>query len=218
MSAGGTVYIVDDDPAVRESIDALLCAEGFVTRTFGSPRAFLEGFEPAGVACVLLDLRMPEMDGLAVLETLAPARRGTPVIMMTAHGDVPMAVRAMQAGAFDFVEKPFEKDRLLGSIERAASAGAPSAPASGPAPDPGPDPRPDPGLRARFEGLTPREMDVMRQLVIGHPNKMIGHNLGMSPRTVEIHRGRVMEKTGAESLSHLVRMAIRAGFDPDIGG
>jgi two-component system, LuxR family, response regulator FixJ len=205
----GTVYIVDDDLAVRESIDALLCAEGYVTAAFGSPREFLERFEPEGVACVLLDVRMPEMNGLAVLERLAPTRRGTPVIMMTAHGDVPMAVRAMQAGAVDFVEKPFEKDRLLASIERATAAAAPSAPAA--------DAAPDPGLRARFEQLTPREMDVMRQLVIGHPNKVIGHNLGMSPRTVEIHRGRVMEKTGAESLSHLVRMAIRAGFDPDAG-
>jgi two-component system response regulator FixJ len=209
MTAGGIVYIVDDDPAVRESIDALLCAEGFATASFGSPCEFLDRFEPAGAACVLLDVRMPGMDGLAVLERLAPAERGTPVIMMTAHGDVPMAVRAMQAGAADFVEKPFEKNRLLGSIARAAAAGAPSGPSAGRAPDP--------GLRARFEGLTPRETDVMRQLVIGHPNKIIGHNLGMSPRTVEIHRGRVMEKTGAESLSHLVRMAMRAGFDPDAG-
>jgi two-component system, LuxR family, response regulator FixJ len=207
MRAGGTVYIVDDDPAVRESIDALLCAEGFVTAAFGSPREFLDRFDPSGGACVLLDVRMPEMDGLAVLERLAPAQRGTPVIMMTAHGDVPMAVRAMQAGAIDFVEKPFEKDRLLGSIERARAVGAPPGAAA--------DSAPDPGLRARFDALTPREMEVMRQLVIGHPNKIIGHNLGMSPRTVEIHRGRVMEKTGAKNLSHLARMAIRAGFDPD---
>jgi two-component system, LuxR family, response regulator FixJ len=140
-----------------------------------------------------------------VLEQLAIAHGRVPVIMMTAHADVPMAVRAMQAGAADFVEKPFEEGRLVGSIERASAAGGPAAPAPGPA------------LRARFQQLTPRELDVMRQLVIGHPNKVIGHNLGMSPRTVEIHRGRVMEKTGAESLSHLVRMAIRAGFDPDSG-
>jgi two-component system response regulator FixJ len=205
MSAEATVYIVDDDAAVRESIDALLCSEGFVTAAFGSPREFLERFKPAGVACVLLDVRMPEMDGLAVLERLAPAGRGTPVIMITAHGDVPLAVRAMQAGAVDFVEKPFEKDRLIGSIRRATAAGLPSPPAV------------DLALKARFEQLTPREMDVMRELVIGHPNKIIGRNLGMSPRTVEIHRGRIMEKTCAESLSHLVRMAMRAGFDPDQG-
>jgi two-component system response regulator FixJ len=117
-----------------------------------------------------------------------------------------MAVRAMQAGAVDFVEKPFEQDRLLGSIERATAGGAPAASASGTA------------VRERFAQLTPRELDVMRQLVIGHPNKIVGHNLGMSPRTVEIHRGRIMEKTRAESLAHLVRMAIRAGFDPESGG
>jgi two-component system, LuxR family, response regulator FixJ len=203
MSTAGTIYIVDDDSAVRESIEALLSSSGFATAAFASPRAFLESFDPAGVACVLLDVRMPEMDGLAVLETLAPAERGIPVIMMTAHGDVPMAVRAMQAGAVDFVEKPSAKARLLDSIERATAAGAPPAPL------------PDPALRDRFEQLTPRELDVMRQLVIGHPNKIIGHNLGMSPRTVEIHRGRVMEKTGADSLAHLVRMAVRAGFDPE---
>ncbi len=146
---------------------------------------------------------MPGLDGLAVLERMGAARAGVPVIMVTGHADVPVAVRAMQAGAVDFVEKPFEPDHLLSSIERALAA-APPAPITV-----------DPELRQRFAQLTPREIDVMRQLVIGHPNKIIGHNLGMSPRTVEIHRGRVMEKTGAESLSHLVRMAIKAGYDPD---
>ncbi len=149
---------------------------------------------------------MPGLDGLAVLDRLGASRAGVPVIMVTGHADVPMAVRAMQAGAVDFVEKPFEPGRLLSSIERALSL-SPPTPTS-----------PSPELRERFEALTPRETEVMRELVIGHPNKIIGHNLGMSPRTVEIHRGRVMEKTGAESLSHLVRMAMKAGYDPDAPG
>lgn len=202
-----SVVVVDDDPAVRESVEALLSAHGLAAKAFGSAGEFLDRFDPGTAACVLLDVRMPGMDGLTLLERLGPARQGVPVIMVTGHGDVPMAVRAMQAGAVDFVEKPFEHDRLMQSIERAIGGGMPLPTATA-----------DPELRRRFGQLTPREMDVMRQLVIGHPNKIIAHNLGMSPRTVEIHRGRVMEKTGAESLSHLVRMAIRAGHDPDRAG
>ncbi|HUF86928.1 MAG TPA: response regulator [Thermohalobaculum sp.] len=198
---GGKVCVVDDDPAVLESLEALLASVGFETEAYGSAQAFLEGFDPDRAACILLDVAMPRMDGLTLLETLGAARRGVPVIMVTAHGDVPMAVRAMQAGAADFVEKPFEPDRLLACIERAVARAAPE-----PA---------DAGLRAVFGQLTPREAEVMRQMVIGHPNKIIAHHLGLSPRTVEIHRGRVMQKTGAGSLSHLVRMAIRAGYDPD---
>jgi two-component system response regulator FixJ len=143
------------------------------------------------------------MDGLTLLETMGADRRGVPVIMVTGHGDVPLAVRAMQAGAADFLEKPFEAARLLQSIEQAIKSAA-SAPATT-----------DDNLTAQFARLTPRETDVMRQMVIGHPNKIIAYNLGLSPRTVEIHRGRVMQKTGAESLSHLVRLAIKAGHDPD---
>lgn len=211
---GGTIYIVDDDAAVCESTEALVSALGHPTAAFTSSAEFLARFDPAGAACVLLDVRMPGMDGLALLEALGRRPASVPVIMVTGHGDVPMAVRAMRAGAADFVEKPFAPDRLLGSIERAV-AQAQAAPAQPPAPPAPGDPVGDPALGGRFALLTPREADVMRQLVIGHPNKVIAHNLGMSPRTVEIHRGRVMEKTGAESLSHLVRMAIRAGFDPD---
>lgn len=198
------ICIVDDDPAVCESLEALLASAGFEIEAFQSARAFLEGFDPSGAACLVLDVRMPEMDGLTLLETLGAARQGVPVIMMTAHGDMPMAVRAMRAGATDFVEKPFEPDRLLQSIAQAVQRATPEPAAS------------ENGFRARFEELTPREREVMRQMVIGHPNKIIAHKLGLSPRTVEIHRGRVMHKTGAESLSHLVRMALKAGYDPDV--
>jgi two-component system, LuxR family, response regulator FixJ len=125
-----------------------------------------------------------------------------PVVMMTAHGDVPMAARAMRAGAADFVEKPFRQEALLGSLAAAIAR-------------PAPQPAADNVLRERFADLTPRETEVMRQMVAGLPNKLIAHALGMSPRTVEIHRGRVMQKTGAGSLAQLVRMAIRAGCAPD---
>jgi len=199
----GKIYVVDDDAAVSDSIEALLSSVGFEAETFGSARQFLESFDPSGAACILLDVRMPGMDGVTLLESMGAIRRGVPVIMVTGHGDVPLAVRAMRAGAADFVEKPFEKARLLQCIEQAIKSAAPAVIET------------DPNLTARFAKLTPREMDVMRQVVIGHPNKTIAINLGLSPRTVEIHRGRVMRKTGAESLSHLVRLAIKAGHDPD---
>ncbi len=204
MTTGnGKIYVVDDDEAVGDSIEALLSSVGYEAEVFVSAGQFLESFDPSGAACILLDVRMPGMDGLTLLERMGADRRGVPVIMVTGHGDVPLAVRAMQAGAADFVEKPFEEARLLQSIEQAISNAA-SAPTAT-----------DDNLTALFARLTPRETDVMRQVVIGHPNKIIAYNLGLSPRTVEIHRGRVMQKTGAESLSHLVRLAIKAGHDPD---
>jgi two-component system response regulator FixJ len=206
MSAGGKICLVDDDEGVRESLEALLWANGFETECFASAADFLARFDPAGVACVLIDVRMPGMDGLELLRTLGPARVRVPVVMMTAHADVPTAVRAMQAGAADFVEKPFSASRLLESIRQAVARAAPAPAAAA-----------DPDALARFATLTPRETEVMQQMVVGLPNKLIAYKLGMSPRTVEIHRSRVMQKTSASSLSHLVRMALRAGIDPDPG-
>ncbi|HRO11114.1 response regulator [Amaricoccus sp.] len=203
MSAEGRLCLVDDDPSVRESLEALLSVAGFDVSAYGSAEDFLAGFDPERTACVLLDVRMPGMDGLDLLESLD--RRSVPIVIMTGHADVPTAVRAMKAGAADFVEKPFTSARLLDSIRGAIARSTPGRPSL------------DPELRNRFAALTPRETEVMQQMVIGLPNKLIAHHLGMSPRTVEIHRGRVMQKTGADSLSHLVRMAIRAGLDPDAG-
>jgi two-component system response regulator FixJ len=202
-SSEGTVYVVDDDTAVRESLEALLSSVGFETVLFGDAADFLQRFEPSGAACILLDVRMPGMDGLTLLERLGDNRKGIPVVIMTGHADVPMAVRAIRGGAADFVEKPFSSTRLLESIQSAITRSAPQLVAA------------DPELKARFAGLTRRETEVMQQMVVGLPNKLIAHKLEMSPRTVEIHRGRVMQKTGAKSLSHLVRMAIRAGLEPD---
>ena len=205
-SSEGTVYVVDDDTAVRESLEALLSSVGFETVSFGSAAEFLQRFEPSGAACILLDVRMPGMDGLTLLERLGDNRKGIPVVIMTGHADVPMAVRAIRGGAADFVEKPFSSTRLLESIQSAITRSAPQLVAV------------DPELKARFAGLTPRETEVMQQMVVGLPNKLIAHKLEISPRTVEIHRGRVMQKTGAKSLSHLVRMAIRAGLEPEASG
>jgi two-component system response regulator FixJ len=197
----GRVYVVDDDAAVRDSLEALLASAGSETEACGSAAEFLLRFEPSGAACVLLDVRMPGMDGLTLLERLGDERRGIPVVVMTGHPDVPMAVRAIRAGATDFVEKPFAGAQLLESVRQAIARAAPRR------------------GRRRVAGAirrpNPREREVMQQMVIGLPSKLIAHPLGMSPRTVEVHRGRVMQKTRADSLSHLVRMAIRAGLDPE---
>lgn len=199
-----TVYVIDDDPGVRESLEALLVTHGHAVVACGSAADFLARFDPAGASCILLDVRLPGMDGLTLLETLGAGRQGVPVVMMTAHGDVPMAARAMRAGAADFVEKPFAADALLESLAGAIARTASTAES-------------DPAVACRFASLTPREREVMERMVEGLPNKLIAHALGMSPRTVEVHRGRVMQKTGAGSLAQLVRLAIRAGCVPGDG-
>ena len=195
---GRAIYVVDDDAGVLESLDALLSAHGHPVVACASAADFLARFDPSRAACILLDIRLPGMDGLTLLEILGSRRHGVPVVMMTAHADVPMAARAMRAGAADFVEKPFEAEALFASL---AGAVARTVPAEG-----------DPALRRRFESLTPREREVMERMVEGLPNKRIAHALGMSPRTVEVHRGRIMHKTGVGSLAQLVRLAIGAGF------
>jgi two-component system, LuxR family, response regulator FixJ len=204
------VFVVDDDEAVRDSLAVMLEAEGLAVEAFASGRALLEALAPGGRAgCVVADVRMPDMDGLELLERLMARDGGgggrLPVIIMTGHGDVPMAVRAMKAGAVDFIEKPFTPELILATVRRhleppgdAARGGAPGGEGD--------------GVARRLEQLTPREREVLEQLVIGRQKKVIAHELDISPRTVEIHRARVMEKMGARSLSHLVRMALAAGI------
>ena len=204
-----TLVIVDDDEAVRDSLGALLEVHGFETTKFADATSFLNALPLATAHCLLLDVRMPDMSGLDVLKELPNRAPDLPVVIITGHGDVPMAVEALHAGAGDFIEKPFDEHKLLEAISRAVENRKANENAEAALPV-------DPELKAIFERLTPREMDVMRQLVIGHPNKIIAHNLGLSPRTVEIHRSRVLEKTQAQSLSHLVRMAIKGGLDPEM--
>jgi two-component system response regulator FixJ len=196
------VIVVDDDEAVLDSLQIMLEAEGFAVETFARARLLLETYERAGGSCIVTDVRMPDMDGMALLQALR--RRGPmpPVIVMTGHGDVPLAVRAMKLGARDFIEKPFDPGVLVRCIREALASGARAGAA-------------DDQLARRLAALTMREREVLEQLVIGRPNKAIGRELGISPRTVEIHRARVMEKMQAESLSQLVRMAFVAGIGPD---
>ena len=199
------LYIVDDDDAVRDSLEALFVASGYDVRTFGTATDFLKNYEPNNISCLLLDVRMPDADGIDVLEQLA-AKGGLPAtIMITGHGDVTMAVHALKVGAFDFVEKPFVADGLVERVGAAVRWGKDQQVERLKASD----------AQEHLDTLTPREQDVMQQLVIGNANKVIARELGLSPRTVEIHRARVMEKTGADSLSHLVRMALAAGYEPE---
>lgn len=206
MTTSKAVHVVDDDDAVRDSLEALLLASGFETVTHAHGLAFLDVYNPDATLCVLLDVRMPQLSGLDVQERLAQKGDTPPVIMITGHGDVTMAVKAMKNGAFDFVEKPFNPKALVERVEAAVRWATTNRAERQRAED----------ALSRLGTLTPREMDVLKQLLIGHPNKVIARELGLSPRTVEVHRARVMEKTGAESLSHLVRMAIAAGLDLEI--
>ncbi|WP_044558605.1 response regulator transcription factor [Azospirillum sp. B4] len=214
MAADPIIAILDDDAAVRDSLRFLLLASGYQAMVFPSPLAFLESDAPTRCACLVADVRMPELTGLEVQERLVAAGYGLPVIIMTGHGDVPLAVAAMKAGAVDFIEKPFEEETLLASIQaalarpRAAAEPAPSGPAEPVAEAPPAE------VLACLEALTPREMEVLRGLIDGKPNKIIAFDLSISPRTVEIHRARVMEKMRAGSLSHLVRLALAAGIRP----
>jgi two-component system response regulator FixJ len=204
MSDDATIFIVDDDEAIRDSLELLLRASGFANIVvYASARDFLAQAEPLPGECLLLDVRMPEMDGLELQEELNRRGLRLPVIIMTGHADVPIAVRAMKAGASDFIEKPFSDELLLDCVKRARQHAAEARRESEAADE----------TRRRLGTLTPRERDVLTGMVAGRPNKLIAHDLGISPRTVEIHRARVMEKMQARSLSALVRMVLAAGIE-----
>jgi|SRR4051812_44126920 two-component system response regulator FixJ len=199
-----TVIIVDDDADVRDSLQALLQSAGYKARLFDSAGALLASFQPDEAGCIIADIRMPDMDGLTLQSKLTEQKNTLPVIIITGHGDVPLAVRAMKAGALDFIEKPFDDDRLLDSVRRALDRtreGRNQAATMQ-------------VVSERLSSLTPRELDVLKLLVAGNPNKVVAHQLDISPRTVEVHRGHLMEKMQARSLSDLVRMALSAGVGP----
>jgi two-component system response regulator FixJ len=199
------VSIVDDDAAVRDSLRLLMKSVGLVPNTLGSAREFLDKYDPQQPGCLVLDVRMPEMSGLELQEELNAQGAVVPVIFITGHGDVPMAVEAMQAGAFDFVQKPFRDQDLIDRIQRALEKDranrAVLAERS--------------LIQQRLESLTPREREVLTLVSSGKPNKVIAAELGLSQRTVEIHRARVMEKMGAASLAQLVRMAMDSDPQPN---
>lgn len=199
-------HVVDDEAAMRRSLALLLQAAGYEVQTFATGDAFLAaaaGDLPFG--CVLLDLRMPGMDGLAVQRAMAARRLAHPVVVITAHGTVPAAVQAMKAGARDVLEKPFSGEELLRAAQSALERRHASLAAPWEAEE----------AEARLASLSPREMEVLRGLLGGCQNKVIALDLGISPRTVEIHRGNLMAKLGVRSLPDAVRIALAAGLRPD---
>lgn len=200
-----TIHLVDDDEAIRRSVSFMLRTSGYLVKTYPSGVEFLGVAKEAVTGCILLDVRMPEMDGLEVQQALRERGVLMPVIVMTGHGDINLAVQAMKAGAVDFIEKPFEKSVLTGALEegfaRIDQAGRRHARAD--------------EAKVRLEALTPREHDVLQGLVRGHPNKTIAYDLGISPRTVEIHRANLMGKLDVPSLSEALRIAFAAGLGDD---
>ncbi|WP_294986592.1 response regulator transcription factor [Sulfuritalea sp.] len=194
-----TVFIVDDDQAVARSLRWLIESVRLRVENFGSAQAFIDGYDAARPGCLVLDVRMPGMSGLELQERLAAQRIHIPIIFITGHGDVQMAVRAVQAGAFDFVEKPFNDQDLLDRIQRAITRDAEWRDRD----------LQQARLRALFATLTPRETEVLELVVEGLSNKAVANALGLSAKTVEVHRAKVMEKMHARSLSDLVKMAMQ---------
>jgi two-component system response regulator FixJ len=193
-----TVFVVDDDNAVRNSLRLLLKSVGLASQPLGSAAEFLETYRPSQPGCLVLDVRMPGMSGLELQRELNVRGATIPVIFITGHGDIPMAVEAMQQGAFDFLAKPFRDQELIDRVQRALSKDATTRTAL----------EERERIRERLESLTPREREVLALMTQGKPNKIMAHELGVSQRTVEIHRARVMEKSGASSLAQLVRMVM----------
>jgi two-component system, LuxR family, response regulator FixJ len=196
------IYIVDDDEAVRDSLSVLLEARGYQARTFSLAREFLDAASTLPPGCLIADIRMPEMDGLELQRHLAERSLRFPTIVITGHGDVALAVRAMKAGVLDFIEKPFSSQAILDSVATALSqllAADKRDPAAIAA-------------TAKLDLLSPREREVLEGLLAGLPNKSIAYDLAISPRTVEVHRARVMDKMGARNLSELIRFALAAGL------
>jgi two-component system response regulator FixJ len=195
------VHVIDDDDGARDALGFLLEAADFRVRTYASAPAFLEALPTAEPGFVISDIRMPEMTGLELAHHLNSLKCGFPIIIMTGHGDIPMAVEAMRAGVVDFLEKPFAEERMLAALERAAAALEPQTGARDSASE---------DLLARLQSLSDRERQVLDRVVSGQPNKVIGRDLGISPRTVEIYRAKLMIKMQADSLASLVRMALSA--------
>ena len=195
-SIAPAVYVVDDDDGMRRALDALLSTVGYKTAVFARPRDFLANFKMDAPGCLVLDIRMPDMSGLELQQHLNRMGSMLPVIFITGHGDVPMAVQAMKEGAFEFIQKPFRDQDLLDRINHALKQDAEN--------------RSTLARRAevlhRLESLTPRERQVMDLVVDGAANKVIAIDLDLSERTVEIHRAKVMEKMGARSVAHLVKL------------
>jgi two-component system response regulator FixJ len=198
------VMVVDDDSGVRNAMRSLLKSVGLECSLFASAQEFLDAHDPSQPGCLLLDIRMPGMSGLELQQQLNLRGAVIPVIFMTGHGDIPMAVEAMQHGAFDFLQKPFRDQDLLDRIQRAIAKDGELRKSLGE----------HARIKSHLESLTPREREVLDLMTQGKQNKAIAQDLGVSPRTVEIHRARVMEKMSAQSVAELVRMMLDLGQSP----
>jgi two-component system response regulator FixJ len=203
-----TVFVIDDDEAVRDSLLQLFESEDFTVETFPSGRAFLETFDLSRPGCIIADVRMPGISGVELIQQLRDRRCETPVVIITAHGDVPLAVTALKAGASDFFEKPLDNSALLESVKTAIDHGRRR----------GEDAQAVADLRRKHATLTAREKEVMDLAVEGHPNKVIAARLGTSPRTIEVHRSHILAKLEARNLSDLIRMALRIRGEYRPGG
>jgi FixJ family two-component response regulator len=203
MTHNPTVFIVDDDQEVRDAIKLLMDSVGLAAETFESAQDFLDRFDPRRCGCLVLDIRMKGMSGLDLQDRLAQEEVHPPIIVITGHGDVPMAVRAVKAGAVDFIEKPFNDQLLLDAVHRAIEQDAEHRGRASRLAD----------IQARVQRLTPREREILEWVVAGKRNKVIAIDLGISQSTVEAHRAKVMEKMEAASLSDLMRMML--ALDPD---
>ena len=205
MTTKGNVYVIDDDEAMRDSLQFLLDSAGYSVRLFESAQAFLDALPELMFGCVVSDVRMPGIDGIELLKRVKAQASPFPILIMTGHGDVPLAVEAMKLGAVDFLEKPFEDDRLMAMLDVAIRQAEPAAKNEAIAQD----------IAARVASLSPRERQVMEGLIAGLSNKLIAREYDISPRTIEVYRANVMTKMQANSLSELVRLAMRAGMLKD---
>jgi two-component system response regulator FixJ len=202
MSSKTKVYVIDDDEAMRDSLDFLLVSADFNVTLFETALDFLDALPVLEFGCVVSDVRMPGLDGIELLKRMKAANSPFPIVIMTGHGDVPLAVEAMKLGAADFLEKPFEDDRLIGMIEAAIRQAEPAAKSEAVTLN----------IAARIATLSPRERQVMEGLIAGLSNKLIARDYDISPRTIEVYRANVMTKMQANNLSELVRLAMRAGM------
>ena len=193
-----TVYVVEDDEAVRDSLELLLKSDGKPAKTYDNANAFLKDYSEKMAGCIVLDIRMPGMDGMELQKKLNEKHSILPIIFVTGHGDVPMAVDAMKEGAVDFIQKPYREEALLQKIEAALEQDKEQRKTLGEKQE----------ILRRVKSLTPREHEIMDRMIAGQANKVIAIELEISQRTVEIHRSRVMHKMGTHSLAHLVRMVL----------